>query len=818
MLPDRLEFGAFVESAIWKPVLREESFILPHQRFAAAYLDPSTPYRGLLLYHGLGTGKTCASIAVAQATLNARKKVIVLAPASLRKNFEQEVIKCGGQEFSLNRSWLITDDTIQPVEAGEGRPYSTLTETEQSRVRQWMNDLVRQRYSILGYNGLSKQGFDKLTSDGTRNPFDNALVIIDEVHNLTRTLANAKSNNTVKFSLYNLILDAQRCKIVALSGSPAINQAYEFSFLVNMLRGRLVEYKLQWNRTLVGDEITSVKKLFVGSPKIDTNVVTAAGASLTLPPPGFEFVQKSKGMVKATTGSHMDTVLSLVAKYVSKRGGVSQNRFDALPSEKKQFDAMFIDPLSGDIIRKTMLMRRMRGVMSFYDVRDGALYPNVVDRVLKLPLSSVQYTEYIKARVKERQIEDNVAKQGENGTSQNVHKAYSRPILNFVFPVGDGIRKWRRDEIRAEMQEEGGHENSVAEDAEYDRRTERALRKLLASDVWTNDAKLATHSPKFHAIYHSIEQCVGKSMVYSAFRALEGAGLMMALLNARGWEYVTLVKSGKGGFKLNIEGGGQEGAPRYICPIPSSEEGGELLKIYNGEIDKLKEPLRSEVKKRLGGSNLRGEMIKTVLLTKSGAEGLTLKCVRQVHIMEPHWNNAHMEQVKGRSIRLRSHMELPEEERSVETVTYVATFSEQQRADPDFKRTEDRDGGLTSDEDLLRRAGGKDDQISQLMELVRRTSVDCTAHIASHRAAGLTYSCYEPPSSFQDIAMMPANIEMDREDSTARTKAKVIQISDPNGVLMKLVIIDDKAYDADKWAKGSKQHIANIVGKQLVWT
>jgi hypothetical protein len=52
------------------------------------------------------------------------------------------------------------------------------------------------------------------------------------------------------------------------------------------------------------------------------------------------------------------------------------------------------------------------------------------------------------------------------------------------------------------------------------------------------------------------------------------------------------------------------------------------------------------VKKQLGTENTYGEMINTILLTKSGAEGLSLTCVREVHIMEPHYNNALMSQVK----------------------------------------------------------------------------------------------------------------------------------------------------------------------------
>ena len=37
----------------------------PHQVFVKNFLSVDTPYKGLLLYHGLGTGKTCSAIGVA---------------------------------------------------------------------------------------------------------------------------------------------------------------------------------------------------------------------------------------------------------------------------------------------------------------------------------------------------------------------------------------------------------------------------------------------------------------------------------------------------------------------------------------------------------------------------------------------------------------------------------------------------------------------------------------------------------------------------------------------------------------------------------
>ena len=37
-----------------------------HQRIVREFMRPESPFRGLLLYHGLGVGKTCAAIAVAE--------------------------------------------------------------------------------------------------------------------------------------------------------------------------------------------------------------------------------------------------------------------------------------------------------------------------------------------------------------------------------------------------------------------------------------------------------------------------------------------------------------------------------------------------------------------------------------------------------------------------------------------------------------------------------------------------------------------------------------------------------------------------------
>jgi hypothetical protein len=70
--------------------------------------------------------------------------------------------------------------------------------------------------------------------------------------------------------------------------------------------------------------------------------------------------------------------------------------------------------------------------------------------------------------------------------------------------------------------------------------------------------------------------------------------------------------------------------------------------------------------------NAHGAVIKALLVSKTGAEGLDLKGIRQVHILEPYWDKSREEQVKARGVRLGSHDHLPPEEREVRPFLYIA--------------------------------------------------------------------------------------------------------------------------------------------------
>ena len=60
-------------------------------------MSEHTPYNSLLLYHGLGTGKTCSSILIAEETrkylqkLKINKKIIVVASPAVQTNYKKQL-------------------------------------------------------------------------------------------------------------------------------------------------------------------------------------------------------------------------------------------------------------------------------------------------------------------------------------------------------------------------------------------------------------------------------------------------------------------------------------------------------------------------------------------------------------------------------------------------------------------------------------------------------------------------------------------------------------------------------------------------------
>ena len=80
--------------------------LFPHQRILRDYIQLDSPYRGILAYHELGSGKSAASIAAAEIFME-KRKIFVLTPASLAKNYENELMKISTLGLNMKKTWTL---------------------------------------------------------------------------------------------------------------------------------------------------------------------------------------------------------------------------------------------------------------------------------------------------------------------------------------------------------------------------------------------------------------------------------------------------------------------------------------------------------------------------------------------------------------------------------------------------------------------------------------------------------------------------------------------------------------------------------------
>ena len=238
--------------------------LLTHQKIVRDYLNLYSPYRGLLLYHGLGSGKTCTSIAISEG-MKSEKQIVLMTPASLKTNFFAELKKCGDHLYRKNQYWEFIGIAGQPgniellstslnipratIEKNRGawlvdvkKPanFASLSSSDQESIDAQLDVMIRSKYQDINYNGLNANIMKNLTENGTKNPFDNKVVIIDEAHNLVSRIVNKmKKPASINYKLYDYLMKAQNARIVLLSGTPIINYPNEIAVLFNILRGAI---------------------------------------------------------------------------------------------------------------------------------------------------------------------------------------------------------------------------------------------------------------------------------------------------------------------------------------------------------------------------------------------------------------------------------------------------------------------------------------------------------------------------------------------------------------------------------------------------
>ena len=464
--------------------------LLTHQKIVRDYMNVYTPYRGLLLYHGLGSGKTCTSIAIAEGMKNT-KRVIILTPASLRANYVEELKKCGDLLYKRNQYWewintvnnLPLQKTLSAllslpeefiarhggaffVNVKEKSNYSTFDDIRKKILEDQLNEMIKQKYRFINYNGLRSQRLAEMTSNFTRNIFDNSVVIIDEAHNLISRIVNKlkkekaipedekrKRKDAAKEAgdegnifgehtplnlatkLYYMLLRAKDARIVLLTGTPVINYPNEFAIAFNILRG----YIKTWTIPLViktNDKIDkkSLRNMLLGEKSLDYLDYSPTSKTLTITRNPFGFknkVKKDAGYQGVTNvkkdergESVMDTEFTSDDDFERKIIGIlARNNIEivpqgvrvinkkALPDDLNTFLVNYINDSDKKLKNVDALKRRIIGLSSYFKSAQEGLLPRFnkqlgIDyHIIRIPMSDTQFRIYEGARKEEREYE-----------------------------------------------------------------------------------------------------------------------------------------------------------------------------------------------------------------------------------------------------------------------------------------------------------------------------------------------------------------------------------------------------------------------------
>jgi superfamily II DNA or RNA helicase len=244
------------------------------QLFVSNFINPSTNNKGLLLFHKIGAGKTCAAVQIAEKWKNHRQ-IIMVCPASLVGNFYKEL-----------RSECTGDVYISKLERTELKSLDILSDEYKQMIKS-INQRIDKYYQIYSYNkfvDLIKRKKLKL---------DNTLLIIDEVQNVVSEHG----------SYYQVISAAIKkapanFRIVIMSATPIFDKPMELGLTLNLLRPDEFPVGIKFNDTYIDYQVIDNKPYYNIKNDKDLRLKLNGLVSYYQGAPSYVFPERIQRIVK----------------------------------------------------------------------------------------------------------------------------------------------------------------------------------------------------------------------------------------------------------------------------------------------------------------------------------------------------------------------------------------------------------------------------------------------------------------------------------------------------------------------------------------
>ena len=218
--------------------------LLPQQAFVRNFLSFQTPYNSLMLFHGLGSGKTCSAIGVCEEMrdylkqMGINKRIIIVASPNVQDNFKLQLFderKLKEVDGIWSMKGCLGNKLLKEINP------TGMKGLKREKVIQQVKNVINASYSFQGYLQFSneivrKSGKTNIIETKIKNlemEYSNSLVVIDEVHNIR--ISEDNENKNVAKNLMFLVSVVSNVRLLLLSATPMFNSYKEIVWLLNLM-------------------------------------------------------------------------------------------------------------------------------------------------------------------------------------------------------------------------------------------------------------------------------------------------------------------------------------------------------------------------------------------------------------------------------------------------------------------------------------------------------------------------------------------------------------------------------------------------------
>lgn len=710
----------------------------PHQAFVKNFLSFQTPYNSLLLYHGLGTGKTCSAIGVCEEMRNYSKqvgftkKIIIVASENVQDNFRSQLFderKLKQQDGIWTIGGCIGNSLLKEVNPMSMRGIS------KEKILSQINGVINANYMFLGYEQFAnyimkkmkytdemklvgdrgKFALNQRVVQRLRQEFDNRLIVIDEVHNIRKT----DEKNVKKGSDYLewLVKSAENMRFLLLSATPMYNSYKEIIWLLNLMnmndrRGKIKVgdvFDGAGNFKPKGEELLVRKATGYISVVRGENPYTFPyrvypdifAEDHTFPAVKYPSYQMNLKKIKEE-----DHILRPYLLTIGKCGGCGECQYCAyryithkLRDKMPSFAAMetFGYKVLQTPIESLIISYPHNELKRLIDQIEPEKYSDAVDDT----------SESVDIESEDQEFEEQQGDEGEDGEE-------SAPVVERAPVVGganEGANEEQYDyginpkELTGKLGMErmmnfvDSRETMVKGNYEYKETTLAEHGKIFSRE------KIGKYSAKIKFVLNMIANADkvsnGIILVYSQY--IDSGLIPMALaLEEMGFQRYG---DGKQLFK-------EKPTPEIDVRTmqPQNVAMPACYAMITGD-RRLSPNNENEVKGLTNENNKDGHKIKVVLISRAGSEGIDLKFIRQVHILDPWYNMNRIEQIIGRAVRNQSHKDLRFDQRNVQIFMHGTIIDSNMEESADLY--------------MYRVAEFKARQIGRVSRVLKESAVDC---------------------------------------------------------------------------------------------